>query len=204
MVDIDFGNAVRKEPEIHSGVAFLNPSTDLRYRRAVTALGVYQGRTLAETITLGLLAIAAILIPVFYVVPLFRNRQWSLRRLLFGPIVTMIAIFAWRTPWLYERQGLTLNLFTGVFTALSVLSVVYLLWYHQWKMLALGSIFSLVCGTLFMLMSQSLLSTNTPGVIGYWTMSNWLLSCVSAAFQIVVPLSAGNWWSKKMMKERQQ
>lgn len=201
-VDIDFGDTARQEPEFHSRVAVLDPSTDLRYRQAVTALGVYQGRMLAETISLGLLAIAAILIPVFYVMPLLLNRQWSLRRLLFGPIVTMIAIFAWRTPWLHERPGLTLNLLTGVFTALSVLSIIHLLRYHQWKLLALGCALSVLCGTLMMLMSQSLLSSNSPGVIGYWTINHWLLSCVSAAFQIVVPLSVGNWWSKKRMKKR--
>ena len=197
-VEVDFGEAIRKAPEPMTQAAFLDPSTDLRYRQPVRSVGIYQGRTLGDIVTLSLVSVCGILVPAFYLLQLIRDRQWSLRQLLLGPIVVMIAMFALRSSWLHEPPGLTLNLFVGCTSALSLLAIVYLLLGQHWRILAIGVGMSMALGVVSMLISQATLS----GATGYWTLSNWFTSSLASGFQLIVPFAAGPWWIKNMQKKR--
>ncbi len=197
-VEVDFGDVIQKTPEPMTQAAFLDPSTDLRYRQPVRPFGVYQERTLGDIVTLSLISVCGILVPAFYLLQLVRDRQWSLRQLLFGPIVVMIALFALRSSWLYEPPGLTLNLIVGSTSALSLLAIVYLLLGQHWRILAIGVGMSMGFGVVTMLISQVMLS----GGNGYWTISNWLTSSLAAGFQLIVPFAAAPWWMKNMKKKR--
>lgn len=198
-VEVDFGEAIRKTPEPMTQVAFLDPSTDLRYRQPIKSVGIYQGRTLGDIVTLSVISICGILVPAFYLLQLVRDRQWSLRQLLFGPIVVIIAMFALRSSWLYEPPGLTLNLLVGCTSALSLLAIVYLLLGQHWKILAIGVGMSMGFGVVTMLLSQ----VNSGGT-GDWTISTWLTSSFAAGFQLIVPFAAAPWWMKNMQKKRLQ
>ena len=197
-VEVDFGDAIRKTHEPMTQAAYLDPSTDLRYRQPLKSPGIYQGRTLGEIVTLSLISVCATLVPAYYLLQLIRDRQWSLRQLLFGPIVVMVVIFAFRSSLLYEPPGLTLNLFVGALSALSILSVIYLLLYQHWRILAIGVAMSLLMGVFTMFLSQLI----GRGIGDYWSIGNWFLSSLAAGFQIIVPFAMGPWWMKNMQKKR--
>jgi hypothetical protein len=195
--EVDFGQAVPKAPPPIVRAAFLEPSTDMRYRKPIQSVGLYQGRKVGEITTLGMTAICVILLPGFYLLQLLRDRQWSLRKLLFGPIVVMVAMLACRSPWLYAPPGLTLNLILGVTSALSLLAIVFLVLYQHWRILAIGIAMSLLMGGFTMLLSLMIRDQND-----YWTVSSWLEASFAAGFQLIVPFAAGPWWMKYMQKQR--
>ncbi len=182
-IAVDFGESIQQvQPTRKLAVAMHSPSTDHRKREAAKLLGIYVGRNLEDAIWLAVLATGAILIPVFYVVQLVRNRQWSLRQVLFGFVVTMVAIFAWRSP--------SLEIGAGLFIASSILSVAYLLRHLKWKLLAVGIVLSMLYGTIMMATGAG---TLTEGSVGYWTFNEWLRASAWSVSQCIPPLAWGDW-----------
>ncbi|MFY8200521.1 MAG: hypothetical protein ACOVLE_07620, partial [Pirellula staleyi] len=184
-IAVDLGESTQQvQPTSKLAVAMHSPSTDHRKREAAKLPAIYLGRNLADAIWLAVLATGAILIPVFYVVQLVRNRQWSLRQVLFGFVVTMVAIFAWRSP--------SLDIVTGLFLAASILSVAYLLRHLKWKLLAVGIVLCMLWGTL----SMTNAFTYTEGTVGYWTFNEWLKASAHSVFLWIMPLAVTDWFRR--------
>lgn len=189
-IAVDLGESIQQvQPTSRLAVAMHSPSTDHRKREAAKFFELIINQNLADAIWLAVLATGAILTPVFYVVQLVRNRQWSLRQVLFGFVVTTVAIFAWRSPSLFESLGLELNILNGLMTALSILSVAYLLRHLKWKVLAVGIVLSMLYGTLMMTTAL----THTEGTVGYWTFNEWLKASAWGAFPCIMPLAVADW-----------
>ncbi len=187
-LEIEFGEKATRSSSLEkASVAMVSPSADPRYKRAVTATGIYASQTLGRVVWLALLATGAILLPIVYVFSMIRQRQSSLRQLLLAPVVTLLALIAWRE---FSQQPFgfrSTDVIVGGLTSISLLVLYTVLRHQQWKLLGLGVLFSVIAGTLFMLGAISSIAQQIPGVVGYWTLSNWLTAIPAAGAQLIAP-----------------
>jgi serine/threonine protein kinase len=181
-------------------IAMISADADSRYRKAVLALGMYDGKSLADVIRLALLSLGAILIPAGYAYRLFRGRTWSLKAMLLAPAVSILTLVCWRALLSPQSNYLIPNLISGVIASLSVWGVFYLMRNQHWKILGMSLALSMLVATLLMLGAQATLPLRNPGMIGYWTLSAWFISVCAAAGQIMMPLALGMAWSDTRVK----
>ncbi len=201
-VEVDLGTRPTDAIEQDSfPVAMIAPEVDPRYRKPITAFGLYNGKTFAEVIRLALLSLGAILLPAGYVYRMIRNRQWSLKTMLLAPAIVMSALVCWRALQSSRNGSQLADTIAGVMAMLTVWALFALLRHQQWKTLGIGIGLSMLVATLLMFGAQASIRLETPGVTGYWTIAAWSMAVLAAAAQIVMPLAVGITWSKTKTKQ---
>jgi serine/threonine protein kinase len=201
-VEVDLGTKPTEAIEqVASPVAMIAPEFDPRYRKPITAFGLYNGKTFAEVIRLAMLSVGALLLPAGYVFRIFRHRQMSLKTLFLAPAIVILAFVSWRALQSSRNGSQLADLIAGAMAMLTIWALFALLRHQQWKTLGIGIGLSMLVATLLMFGAQASIRLETPGVTGYWTIAAWSMAVLAAAAQIVMPLAAGITWARVKTKQ---
>lgn len=201
-VEVDLGTKPTDAIEqVSFPVAMLAPEIDPRYRKPITAFGLYDRKTFADVIRLALLSLGAILLPAGFVYRMIRRRQWSLKTMLLAPAIVMLAFVCWRALQSSRNGSQLADLIAGAMAMLTIWALFALLRQQQWKTLGIGIGLSMLVATLLMFGAQASIRLETPGVTGYWTIAAWSMAILAAAAQIVMPLAVGVTWAKDKTKQ---
>ncbi|QEG39195.1 serine/threonine protein kinase [Roseimaritima ulvae] len=171
----------QKKEALPAAFAMQRPETDSRYLRPIRALGPYRYKSLADVLWLGVLTFLALWLPVVYGVRAIWRRQWSLRALLLAPLLTMLAIYGWRALATLHRGQIGTNVLLGTLVTAAIWSVGYLIVHKHWRPLAMVTAVSALLATLLMFATEQSMVARSPGLIGYWTLPNWLAAVLTTA-----------------------
>lgn len=201
-VEVDFGTKPTDANDLGSfPVAMIAPEIDPRYRKPITAFGLYDRKAFADVIRLALLSLGAILLPAGFVYRMIRLRQWSLKTMLLAPAIVMLAFVCWRALQSSRNGSQLADLIAGAMAMLTIWALFTLLRHQQWKTLGVGIGLSMLVATFLMFGAQASIRLETPGVTGYWTIAAWSMAVLAAAAQIVMPLAVGITWAKDKTKQ---
>ena len=188
-------------------ISMQSPESDPRYHRHVVAIGPYH-RSTDQLIQNGLSAFCVVILPIWFLYTNIIRRKWSLKMLLFAPLVVLLALIGWRainSPTM--GPGPSDRLAMGTMLAFSTIGFGLMIIRQQWLSLATILALASVIAVLIMKGSEAVMLASHPEITPIWTLQGWLYTMASLLMVLGGPVLSGLWfvyWLQDRAKVQRQ